>query len=111
MKIRDILSEQQGVAEGLGKQLATAAVAGTMAMAQPGQAQTPPQTTTATVVIDGETRTFDMGRMDVKQAAKMLEKRLDASGVTNWSATVSDGKQRANIRSVDQGIGMQNRQD
>ena len=111
MKINDILYEQQAVDEGLGKALATAAVAGTMAMAQPGQAQTPAQTTTATVVIDGETRTFDMGKMDVRQAANLLEKRLEASGVTNWSATISDGKQRANIRSVDQGIGMQNRQD
>lgn len=88
--------------EALGRTLAGAALAGALAMGQPTQAQTAqPGNTQATVTIGGQQRVFDLGRLDVREAAKMLEKRLEASGVTNWSATISDGKQRASIRSLD----------
>ena len=88
--------------EALGGTLAGAALVGALALGQPAQAQVIPQgNTQATVVIDGQQRVFDLGKMDVRQAAKMLEKRLEASGITNWSASISDGRQRATIKSHD----------
>ena len=98
--------------EGIGKTLAGAALAGALAAGQPAVAQTAPQgNTQATVIIDGETKVIDMGRMDIRQAARMLEKHLEANDLRNWKATITDGRQRVNIDSVDRNIGMQNRAD
>jgi len=99
-KIVTMLDEIMGgtVEESLAKTLAGAALAGTMAMAQPAQAQSiPAGNTQATVVIDGQQKVFDMGKMDVRRAAEMLEKSLDSKGITNFKASVSDGRQRMNI--------------
>jgi hypothetical protein len=107
-----VLAGGEKTDEGIGKALATGALAGALALGQPAQAQPVPQgNTQATVMIDGEQRVFDMGKMDVRQAAKTLEQSLEKSGVTNWTATISDGRQRVNIKSTDQGIGALNRAD
>ena len=107
-----VLDGEEKTNEGIGKALATGALAGALALGQPAQAQPVPQgNTQATVMIDGEQRVFDMGKMDVRQAAKTLEQSLEKSGVTNWTATVSDGRQRVNIKATDQGIGALNRAD
>jgi hypothetical protein len=107
-----VLAGGEKTDEGIGKALATGALAGALALGQPAQAQTVPAgNTQATVMIDGEQRVFDMGKMDVRQAAKTLEQSLEKSGVTNWTATVTDGRQRVNIKATDQGIGALNRAD
>lgn len=107
-----VMGGEQKTDEGIGKTLAGAALAGSLAVGQPAVAQTAPQgNTQATVIIDGETKVIDMGRMDIRQAAKMLEKHLEANDITNWKATITDGRQRVNINSVDQDIGAQNRAD
>ena len=107
-----VLAGGEKTDEGIGKALATGALAGALALGQLAQAQTVPAgNTQATVMIDGEQRVFDMGKMDVRQAAKTLEQSLEKSGVTNWTATVTDGRQRVNIKATDQGIGALNRAD
>ena len=107
-----VMGGEQKTDEGIGKTLAGAALAGALAAGQPAVAQTAPQgNTQATVIIDGETKVIDMGRMDIRQAARMLEKHLEANDLRNWKATITDGRQRVNIDSVDRNIGMQNRAD
>ena len=107
-----VLAGAEKTDEGIGTTLAGAALAGALALGQPAQAQTVPAgNTQATVIIDGEQRVIDMGRMDVRQAARMLEKHLEANDLRNWKATISDGRQRVNIDSVDKAIGAQNRAD
>ena len=107
-----VLAGGEKTDEGIGKTLAGAALAGALAMGQPAVAQTVPQgNTKATVMIDGEEKVIDMGRIDIRQAARMLEKHLEANDITNWKATITDGRQRVNINSVDQNIGAQNRAD
>ena len=86
------------IEEGLGKALATAALTGSMFAGQPADAQTIPDgNTRATVVINGQQKVFDMGKMDVRKAAEMLEKSLDSKGITNFKATITDGRHRMNI--------------
>jgi len=107
-----VLAGTEKTDEGIGKTLAGAALAGALALGQPAQAQiVPAGNTQATVIIDGEQRVIDMGRIDVRQAARMLEKHLEANDIRNWKATISDGRQRVNIDSVDKAIGAQNRAD
>lgn len=109
--VRGVPDYYESVEEGLGKTLAGAALAGTMALSNPIQAQTQPiGNTQAILMIDGEQRVFDMGKMDVRQAAKMLEKSLEDKGITNYKASVSNGKQRINLDTVDRGLGMLNRE-
>lgn len=107
-----VLAGAEKTDEGIGKTLAGAALAGALALGHPAQAQTVPAgNTQATVIIDGEERVIDMARMDVRQAARMLGKHLEANDLRNWKATISDGRQRVNIDSVDKAIGAQNRAD
>jgi hypothetical protein len=89
----------RSVDEGIGKVLATGALAGAMALGSGvSKAQTVPVgNTQATVVIDGQQKVFDMGKMDIRKAADMLEKSLESKGVTNYKASVSDGRQKVNI--------------
>jgi len=89
------------VDESLGKALTTAALAGSMFMGQPADAQSIPDgNTQATVVIQGQQKIFDMGKMDVRKAAEMLEKSLSDKGITNFKISVTDGRQRANIDTI-----------
>lgn len=107
-----VLAGTEKTDEGIGKTLAGAALAGSLALGQPAQAQTVPAgNTQATVIINGEERVIDMGRIDVRQAARMLERHLEANDLRNWKATISDGRQRVNIDSVEKGLGAQNRAD
>lgn len=99
-KIVSMLDEIMGgaVEEGIGKALATAALAGSMALGTPVVAQSLSDANTrAVVTIDGQQKVFDMGKLDVRKAADMLEKSLESKGVTNYKASVSDGRQRMNI--------------
>ena len=99
-KIVSMLDEIMGgaVEEGLGKALAAGALAGSMALGTPAVAQSVSDANTrAVVTIDGQQKVFDMGKLDVRKAADMLEKSLESKGVTNYKASVSDGSQRMNI--------------
>jgi hypothetical protein len=109
-KIVNMLDEIMGSAvdEGIGRALAGGALAGALAMAPAAQAQTAStanadNNTVATVVIDGQQKVYDLGRMDVKQAGKMLEKKLD-SLAGNWKLTVTDGKSRYTIDTIGGGV-------
>jgi len=102
-KIAAMFDETIGkpVEESLGKALTTAALAGSMFMGQPADAQSIPDgNTQATVVIQGQQKIFDMGKMDVRKAAEMLEKSLSDKGITNFKISVTDGRQRANIDTI-----------
>lgn len=113
-KIVSMLDEIIGgnVEESLAKTLAGGALAGALAMAPSGPAQaaqaapaTTDGNTVATIVIDGKQKVYDLGRMDVRQAGKMLEKKLDSLDTSgNWKFTVTDGKSRYYIDSVSAGV-------
>lgn len=94
-----VMGGEQKTDEGIGKTLAGAALAGALAAGQPAVAQDVPQgNTRATIVIDGQQKIFDMGKMDVRKAAQFVEKKLESSGITNYQAAITDGRQRVNIQ-------------
>jgi hypothetical protein len=93
-------AKAKGVSEGWKQNLAALGVAGALGLGSVGgaQAATDPVSDkiVATLVIDGETRVFDLSSKnfnDVREASKWLEDFLDARGVENWSGKVERGTQ------------------
>lgn len=88
----------------LKKGLASAALAGTMAMGSPAAAaEPPPMTTVAVVTIDGETRQYNLGTRfkDSREALRFVDDVLKRQGLSGYDINIRRGVAKTNENFAD----------